>query len=616
MAGTASVYALDILSCPPSGAIKAIVYTAPTKLAVVEGANTLISIDLSDFFVPVTNAQQTTFTLLGSSGTNAPLPQYSFDYCGLNENSTAKFAAFFPTYPAKTASNLQYIEWAFLEELQEGSLATMSPLLIDNSGSTAGSTGSDTSYDLVNSKHILSVDPSAMGLLNSDVAMAICTRGGLKLWSNSDPMVLFNTFNSDIPSNDIRCATVTSDGVIWIGTDAGIASLAWDTSGYVFTVYDESNSSLVSDDVQDVFYYAGTLAVATASGLSLFNVADKTWKNFTKLNVNEIHVDSFTSVKLDSTYLVAGSESGVFVYNRNAESWEVYDSSVSGWTLGDYVNRVETFGTEVFIGTTGGLLTFSIGATSCDEILLPVSMTGPYTSIAGLIYAEGSSGNDTLYVAHAQGAISAYDVAGSTWSFAEKGVTGSILASGITQIALEEYVYLSNSAGFGRFHTSSYAVDTLPLTAQNSDILFSYPEDGQFPVSLDQKMYVGFSKPVDSGVLLSHSIFKKVSTGSTFSLSLTASSSSTLYAISPGATLDYATRYNFTIVAGLTATDSTYFRQIVDSTFYSFDKNPVRGWKVAGKQFLLSGTEEHLLSPIVFRNPQTFNVNVLALVAV
>lgn len=614
MAGTASVYALDILSCPPSGAIKSIVYATPTQLAVVEGAATLISIDLSSFFVPITNAQQTTFVLTGSSATNVPLSQYSFDYCGLNENSTAKFAAFFPSYPSSVASNLQYIQWAFLNELEEGSLATLLPVLIDDSGSTAGATGSDSGYDLVNSNNILKIDGQALGL-DASSAIAIATRGGLKLWSAEDPMVLFNTFNSSIPSNDVRCMTVTPDGVLWVGTDAGIAALSWGNSAYTFTVYDESNSSLISEDIQDIFYSAGILAIATAAGISLYNVAENTWENFSKLNVNEIDVDSFTSVKIDGIYIVAGSESGVFVYNTSTEDWSVYDSAVTGWTSGNYVNRIESFETEVFAGTTAGIVTFTIGGTSCSEISLPVSMTGPYTSISGLVYAAGASG-DTLYVSHTEGAISAYDITGATWSFAEKGITGSLLADGVTQIAIDEYVFFSNSSGFGRFATDTYTVNALPLSSQNSDILFSYPSDGDFPVALNQKLYVGFSKAVDSTVLQSHSVFKKVTTGATFSMSLTASSSGSLYAITLGATLDYATKYNFSIVSGLTATDSTYFRQTVSSTFYSFDKNPALGWRVAGKQLLLTGAEEHLLSPLVFRNPQTFNVNVLTLVAV
>ena len=48
--------ALDILKCPPTGNIKNIRYETPTKLSVIEGATTLMSIDLKDFYVPVSDA--------------------------------------------------------------------------------------------------------------------------------------------------------------------------------------------------------------------------------------------------------------------------------------------------------------------------------------------------------------------------------------------------------------------------------------------------------------------------------------------------------------------------------------------------------------------------------
>lgn len=610
-------YALDILSCPPDGSnIKSIVYTTPTKLSVIEGANTLISIDLSNFFIPITNAQQTTFILPGHSGTNAPISQYSFTYCGLNADSTAKFAAFFPSFPSNTASENQYIEWTFLNEIEEGTLAVLPPVLIDNSGSTAGATGSDTSYQLNNSKDIAVISGSSLGLTATSV-YAICTRGGLKIWSPEDAMLLFNTFNSEILSNDVKCITSSPSGVIWVGTDKGISSLTWSSAGYAFSNLTEDNSSLLSNNVQAIDYVAGILAIATDAGISLYDTSSLAWQSFSKLTVNEINVDSFTSIKIDGVYVIAGSEDGVFVYNTSSGVWSTYNSSVSGWSLGDYVNRVESFDTEVFAGTTGGIVTFSIGATVCETLVN--SLTGPYANITGLVYSVGSSGNDVLYVSHggptSNGAISAYDIAGGTWSFGVTGVSGP-LSNGTTQIGLNDYLYFTNSTGFARFATGSHIVNSLPLSSQNSDILFSFPENGAFPVALFQKLYLGFSKPVDTNVLHSHASFKNTSTGATFSYSLASTSNESLYEMTLGATLAYATQYTLSVVPGLTATDNTYFRQSVSSSFYSFDKNPASGWKYLGKQLLLSGAESRLLSPIVFRNPQTFDVNVLALVAI
>lgn len=610
----ATNFALDILSCPPSSSIKAIVYTSPTKLAVIEGGNTLLSIDLKDFFVPITNAQQTTFVLPGASSSNVPLQQYSFTYCGLNENSTAKFADFFPSYPSSSVSSTQYLQWAFLNELSDSNLATLAPVIIDNSGSTAGSTGSDTSYQPQLGNSISKVLGSAMGMTATYV-YAICTRGGLKLWSEEDPMILFNTYNSDILSNDVKCIATDTIGNVWVGTDNGISALSWAGGSYAFSNFTEDNSPLVNNVVQDMFYLNGILAIATAAGISLYDTVNLTWETFSKYNVNEINVDSFTSVRLDGAYLIAGSESGVYVYNTSSEVWSTYSSNTSGWTLGNYVNRIESYSTEVFVGTTGGIVTFSVGATVCETI--PNLLSSSYQNVTGLVYAAsaGASGEDLLYVSQggtlSDGAILAYNVTGATWSF---GVTGPTLSTGVTQIALSDQLYFVNSTGFARFATSSYSVESLPLSTQKADLLFSYPENGSFPVSLQQKIYMQFSKPTGASSVQNH--FSLKHDGATVSVSLLASANTHMYEATPTENLSYASLYTIAIINGLTATDSTYFRQSLSSSFYSFDKNPVMGWRVMGKQLLLSGAEGNLITPIVFRNPQTFDVNVLALVAV
>jgi hypothetical protein len=69
-------------------------------------------------------------------------------------------------------------------------------------------------------------------------------------------------------------------------------------------------------------------------------------------------------------------------------------------------------------------------------------------------------------------------------------------------------------------------------------------------------------------------------------------------------------------VQGLTSTDGKYFKQVVEMLFASYDKNPIHGWNIAGKQLLLSGAEGKLIDSIIFRNPQPYDVSVTALIAV
>jgi hypothetical protein len=158
-------------------------------------------------------------------------------------------------------------------------------------------------------------------------------------------------------------------------------------------------------------------------------------------------------------------------------------------------------------------------------------------------------------------------------------------------------------------------VSTLPLSSQTSDILFSYPLDGEFPVSSSQKIYVGFSKQVNQTVLGNHIVFNEQVSSTPVTYSLT-STDGYLYTITPSANFDYAKLYNFEIEQGLTSTDGKYFKQVVQMLFASYDKNPIHGWNIAGKQLLLSGAEGKLIDSIIFRNPQPYDVSVTALIAV
>jgi len=197
------------------------------------------------------------------------------------------------------------------------------------------------------------------------------------------------------------------------------------------------------------------------------------------------------------------------------------------------------------------------------------------------------------------------------------GATGDLLQYGINAIDIDSNidVYLGNDSGFARLALDNGTVITLPLITQTSDILFSYPEDGSFPVSLTQKIYIGFSKPVDQTVLQNHIIFEDLVTGLTLSYSLT-STDSYFYQVVPSVEFSYANPYRFQIESGMTSVDGKFFKQTVDSAFISYDKNPINGWDVAGKQLTLSGADGHFVDSIIFRNPHSFDVNVTALIAV
>jgi hypothetical protein len=576
-------------------------------------------IDLKDFFVQINDAQKTSFTIPGYSDVNIPLTQHLIDFCGLGSTAGAKFASFFLSYPSGTASaNQQYVQWAFEKEITTGPLADLNPVLIDNSGSTAGSTGSDTFYRMRWSVDIAQIDGAKFGL--SEDGFALATKGGLQIWSATDGTLLLNTYNSEIPSNQLSSLSYAPNGILWVGSnDSGVFSVTWNDGVFSFDLKNTESSSILSDTVNAIDVSNDMLAIATDKGISVYDIQEKTWVNFSNKNVNSINDESFTSVALDYPYLVAGASSGVYVHNLVSNAWSKYDNSVQGWTSSTYVNKLISYNQEVFIATEEGIVTFSIGATSCLELDLPVGATSVYRNISDVQYiaATGPSASDFLFASSLYGEIFQYEVNTDTWT-AFPGSLEDPLQDGVNAFFVVTEAYFVNDFGFAKIDitggTGASAV-SLPLSTQFSDILFSYPQDGAFPVALDQKIYVGFSKPVDPVVLQNHISFENLSTGATVTYSLT-STDSKFYQIVPGTTFSYATPYRFQIVSGLTSTDSKFFRQTVDAGFITFDKNPINGWNVAGKQLTLSGADEHYVESLIFRNPHPFDVSVNALIAV
>jgi len=608
-------YALNIFSCPPSGAVESIVYSSPVKLCVTEGADSLMCLDLSKYSLPISGYQQVSFTLPGTTSSNEPLAQYYVNL-GLGSQEGGIFAGLFFTYPSGTAaasSSQEFVQWAFQKDVVTGPASVLSPVLIDESGSTAGASGSDTSYYNNYSNRLVGINGTLFGFQSSD-AFAIATLGGLKLWSEVDGTLLLNTYNSSILSNQIT-SIAYQNGVIWLGTaDIGVVNIMYSNSTFQYINYSTQNSQILSDAVNDIFVNANLVAIATDMGISLYDSVANTWNNFSVTDVNEIQSFSFSNVYIDGNYLIAGAETGVYVYNMTTNSWSVYDSSTTGWTVSNNVKSLISHYQEVFVGTDNGLVSFTIGATTAQTIGLPGGFSPDYVSVSGLAYAPGASYN-SLVVGIEEGALAEYNLTGNSWEWGYTASPSDLLDGGVLNIALDGYVYYSNQYGFGRFDTTSFISETLPLSTQNSDILFSYPDDGQFPVSLTQPIYVEFSKPVDPGVLQRHIVFSNDSTGLTLSYSLT-SADGYYYKMTPSAEFVYSDSYTFKILKGLTSTDGRYFKQTVSSNFITTDRNPINGWNVAGMQLTLSGAVGNLVPSLVFRNPQSFDVTVNGLIAI
>src|SRR4030095_434692 len=59
---------------------------------------------------------------------------------------------------------------------------------------------------------------------------------------------IYNTSNSPIPENAVRCIAIDGNGVKWIGTDFGLASF----DDVTWTIYQTSNSNLPDNSIRSL----------------------------------------------------------------------------------------------------------------------------------------------------------------------------------------------------------------------------------------------------------------------------------------------------------------------------------------------------------------------------
>lgn len=72
----------------------------------------------------------------------------------------------------------------------------------------------------------------------------------------------FNTANSPLPENSVRCIASKPNGAVWIGTDYGLASY----DGGVWTVYNTMNSGIPDNSIRSLLIDGNTIWIGTFTG--------------------------------------------------------------------------------------------------------------------------------------------------------------------------------------------------------------------------------------------------------------------------------------------------------------------------------------------------------------
>lgn len=654
-----STFSGSISKCPPNpNAIRSIVFSRDNNganMSVVNGAVTEIQLSLGKFFVPVLNAARTSFSIEGAM-TVVPMTVYKLDLAGLDENGKVKFLALLPTYgtssnissicgstAAATTSALEYMEWCFTKDLDDGEL--YDEPIIGPSGSTTTSFVTST---------VNKLDFSWGGYLSftgGTGSIWAATEGGLLKWNGTNA-TLWNTLNSNSPSDHISTLAVDAYNSVWVGSNKGIARFSEATG---FTVQWNNENSLLQSNTVNVLKLFNTdkIAIGTDSGLSITNYIGSTWSNFNMFTTPELAHNNIAALNANSNYIFAGTTGGVYVYEHVSDVWNTLpfnSTNTPGWTADDNVLSLESYNGNLYVGTSTGLVIVPYLGGTAETIVS--GGTGPGSSYFQSLRIVSYSGMK-LYAGHDDG-FSAYDIDNNVWYVTENGTFNSFFYGGINDVLPDflsgatstESMFFANGAssqGMAKYEYPSANFSLVPESNRVTNLLLTVPSNpsstplasspgypGIWQNSLgssningtrlypnNQPLYFVFSKNMLPGTSFENKVTLTTGlTGSGTNVTGTWSWDSTgrIATFSPNAPLLKASEYNFTITQGATANDNSFLKEKVNVGFYTENLSPILGWNVIGKLLIHTGTEGNYTEGLYLRNPQSTTVNVLTLI--
>ncbi|MBS1251717.1 MAG: hypothetical protein MAG451_00750 [Anaerolineales bacterium] len=169
--------------------------------------------------------------------------------------------------------------------------------------------GYRTSESHLSSNKITDVAVTGDGTLwIATLGSGVSTREPNGVWQH------FNMDNSDLSSNLVEALAVDGDGAVWIGTQRYVEEGVWTGGGLnvyrdgSWTVYDEDNSGLPGDEIQDievdadgvVWIGTGDLRDGSGAGLVAFDTKTNTWLP-TYTTDDGLPSNVVTDVALDAT---------------------------------------------------------------------------------------------------------------------------------------------------------------------------------------------------------------------------------------------------------------------------------------------------------------------------
>lgn len=162
----------------------------------------------------------------------------------------------------------------------------------------------------------------------------------------------FNTSNSPLPFNTIRCIAIQGQKK-WFGTDAGLATF----DGINWEVFTTSNSPLTDSDIRSLKVENDSVIwIGTMQG-GLYKKTNNIWMNYNESN-SGLHDNLVRGIEIDSTgnIWLATSEG---VSKFDGTNWQLWNIANNG-LLTNNITAIQTgFLNEKYVGTiNGGLLYF------------------------------------------------------------------------------------------------------------------------------------------------------------------------------------------------------------------------------------------------------------------
>lgn len=140
---------------------------------------------------------------------------------------------------------------------------------------------------------------------------------------------IWNTSNSNIPSNELKCLIFDNTGTLWIGSDAGLIRF----DGNNFIVFDTSNSPMKSNSVwgidndrQNNLWISTIKTVGQSSSALMKFDRVNVWSSYNIQN-SGISNNNTWCVKADTNNIIWSS---FYKLNKfNGTNWYIYDSTNS-----------------------------------------------------------------------------------------------------------------------------------------------------------------------------------------------------------------------------------------------------------------------------------------------